>query len=320
MAKLDLGWLILFDAIYQHGSVSRAADQLGMSQASTSISLAKLRAYLGDPLFSRTPRGMRPTAYAIEIYPSVKSALSHLDGLRQSRAAFDPQASTRIYRLCMSDISSPIMIPRLINLVRETAPHIRIETELINLESQQKLEEGRLDLAVGFMPQLDSGFFERSLMREDFVCIASASHPRVRQRVTAQALRREDHVVVCTTGMGHSVVDKVLSRHKIKRNVVLTLPSFAGVEQVIAHTELLAIVPRTLGQALAERSEVACFEPPVQLPSYRVKLHWHERFHGDQGNAWLRGMIGSLFPDSAPIPMSVLSQRTADIKKRHKQP
>ena len=59
----------------------------------------------------------------------------------------------------------------------------------------------------------------------------------------------------------------------------------------MARTELLAIVPRRLGESLVAEEDILMFDPPVSLPTYYVKLHWHERFHADVGNVWMRKVL-----------------------------
>ena len=109
------------------------------------------------------------------------------------------------------------------------------------------------------------------------------------------AFSGEGHIVVSTSGTGHSIVDKVLARHKIERRVVLRVSSFLGLARIVAQTELLVTVPRLLGKALASQEQVQLLEPPVPLPNYKVKQHWHERFNADVGNMWLRKTLAELF-------------------------
>ena len=105
--------------------------------------------------------------------------------------------------------------------------------------------------------------------------------------------------MVSASGTGHSIVGKVLAQHKIARRVVLRVPSFLGVARIVAQTELVVIAPRLLGNALASREKVQLLEPPVPLPKYKVKQHWHERFNADAGNIWLRKVMAQLFSGPA---------------------
>src|ERR1700674_843429 len=294
MAKLDLEWLNVFVEVYKTQSVSRAAEKLGLPQANASIALNKLRRHFGDRLFSRTSRGMEPTPYAQQAYPEVLASVERLAKLIGPRTSFDPAAARRQFRICMTDISEIVVLPTLVNHLRRVAPGVRIEIEQISTGSPKRLEAGEIDLAVGFMPHLEAGFYQQTLFDQNFVCLASKQHPRVRSRPTERAFLAEGHIVVTTSGTGHSIVDKMLAQKGYQRSVVLKLPSFLGVARIVAQTELLVIVPRRLGEALALQELVCMFEPPLALPSYSVKQHWHERFHADAGNAWLRRTMAEL--------------------------
>jgi DNA-binding transcriptional LysR family regulator len=113
-------------------------------------------------------------------------------------------------------------------------------------------------------------------------------------RRNKRAFLAEGHIVVTTSGTGHAIVEKVLAQKGYDRRVVLKVPNFLGVARIVAQTELLVIVPRRLGEALAHQERVRVFDPPVSLPSFAVKQHWHERFHADAGNAWLRRTLAEL--------------------------
>ena len=294
MAKLDLEWLAVFAEVYQCTSVSRAAERLGIAQATASIALSKLRIHFGDRLFSRTSHGMQPTPYATEIYPSIKEVLGRMEEVRSARVAFDPAKSNRNFRICMTDISEVVLLPLLANHLRRTAQGIHIEAETISADSRRRLEEGEVDLAVGFMPELEAGFFQRKLVDETFVCLAAASHPRIGTRITKSAFLSEGHLVVNSSGTGHTIVEKIFAQRKIKRNVVMRLPSTLGVARIVAGSELLVIVPRGVGEAFCRQERVKM----LPFPSYSVKLHWHERFHADAGNVWLRQTLADLLKNS----------------------
>jgi DNA-binding transcriptional LysR family regulator len=295
MAKLDLDWLGVFVEVYKTQSVSRAAQSLGMEQASASIVLTKLRRHFDDPLFCRTSAGMVPTPRAQSIYPDVLEALARLDKARGTTGAFLPQQAQREFRICMTDISEIVLLPRLINHLQTTAPGLVIETEKISPGSRQRLESGEVDLAVGFTPDLEAGFYQQALFAQDFVCLAASAHPRIGAKLTRKAFSNEGHIMVMSSGTGHSIVDKVLAKNKVERRVVLRVPSFLGVARIVAQTEFLVIVPRQLGHALAEQERVKVLEPPVPLPTYKVKQHWHERYNLDAGNIWLRKTMAGLF-------------------------
>ena len=251
--------------------------------------------HFDDRLLSRTSRGMEPTPKAQTIYPDLQEALARIEKARGTRSVFSPDEGEREFRICMTDISEIVLLPRLINHLRQTAPGLSVRAEKISPDSPRSLESGDVDLAVGFTPDLEAGFYQQALFAQNFVCLAAANHPRIQSKLSRRAFVAESHIVVTASGTGHSIVDKVLARHNVERRVVLRVPSFLGVARIVAQTELLVIVPRLLGEALASQERVQLLTPPVPLPSYKVKQHWHERFHADAGNAWLRRTMAELF-------------------------
>jgi DNA-binding transcriptional LysR family regulator len=298
MAKLDLEWLHVFMEVYRTQSVTRAAERLALPQSNASVALNNLRRYYGDRLFSRTSRGMEPTSFAEAIYPDVCESVQRLMQLSGARAPFDPSSVERSFCISMADISEIIVLPRLVNHLRKKAPGVQITAERSSEHSARRLESGEVDLAIGFLPQLEAGFYQQTLLKQDFVCLAATRHPRVRGALTKQAFQAEDHISVTAPGTGHAIVDKVLARHRIERRIALRVPSFLGVARLVASTELLVIVPRLLGEALASQEAVRVIEPPMALPPFAVKQHWHERFHADAGNAWLRSTLAQLMKEA----------------------
>jgi DNA-binding transcriptional LysR family regulator len=299
MAKLDLDWLGVFVEVYQTHSVTRAAQRLGMAQASASMALNKLRHHFDDRLFIRTSQGMEPTPRAQQIYPALHAALAQIALARGTADVFEPASSPRTFRICMTDISEIVLLPTLINHLQQAAPQLSVEAEKISAQTARRLESGEVDLAVGFMPDLEAGFYQQALFAQDFVCLAAAGHPRIQGKLSLRAFKAEGHIVVSTSGTGHAIVDQVLAKQGIERRVMLRIPSFLGVARIVAQTELLVIVPRLLGQALALQEQVQTLRPPLALPSYKVKQHWHERFNADTGKVWLRQTLAALFSGQA---------------------
>lgn len=294
LASLDIRLLHVFDEIYKTRSVSRAADQLGLGQPAVSIALGKLREHYDDPLFVRTSSGMDPTPLGEELVQPIRRAIEALHEALGYRTAFDPATVERTFTIAMTDISQLVLLPGLWARLREVAPGVYIEVVNLSAETARMLEVGEVDLALGFMPQLDAGFYQQALFRQHYVCLASSHHPRITGSLSLSQFVAEDHAVVTTSGTGHLYVDRELARQNITRRVAVRLPSFLGVAFVIERTDLLAIIPARLGEMLAGRGEFTSYPVPFDLPNYTVKQHWHERYHDDLGNRWLRGVIREL--------------------------
>lgn len=301
MNPLDARLLSVFDEVYKSRSVSRTAETLGLGQPGVSIALGKLREQFGDPLFVRTATGMDPTPLGEALIDPIREALQALERVLGQRMEFDPRQSTRNFRICMTDISQLVLLPGLWTRLRALAPHIHIEVLPLSDKTPGLLETGRADLAVGFLPQLEAGFYQQSLFRQQYVCMVSAEHPRIRDGLTREQFESEEHAMVSTEGTGHLIVDRELARQGIRRRVALRIPNFVGVAFFIEQTDLILTIPRRLSEVLTGRGRFRCFPVPYPLPEYSVRQHWHARFHNDPANRWLRGLISELLSEGGPV-------------------
>lgn len=294
---IELRWLTIFDEIYKTGSVTQAAENLELSQPSVSLGLAKLRKYFNDPLFVRTSRGMEPTPHAAELIGPIRQALTLLHTAVRHRVVFDAARSERTFRIAMTDISQVILLPQLMNHLKQVAPALRIEVMHIGAGIAAELEAGAADLAIGFIPQLEAGFYQQQLFRQQLLCVVRRDHPRIGDTLTLERFVAEAHIVVSLSGTGHWIVDKVLEDRQIHRRIVLRVPSFLGIGRLVASTDLIVIVPGRFAQLLEQSEAVKALTPPIELPAFAVKQHWHERYHHDEGNRWLRATVSELFAD-----------------------
>jgi DNA-binding transcriptional LysR family regulator len=290
----DARMLVLFDEIYRTQSMTRAAERLELSQPTASIWLAKLRREWHDPLFVRTSAGMQPTPRADALIGPAREALALLRRLSGENPVFDPAAAHRSFRICMTDASHITLLPRILAHVRSVGPEIRLDVAPISSDTGHMLETGEADLALGYVPGLDAGFHEQRLYRQDFVCLVNARHPRIHTAFTARAYKDEAHIGILSS-TSYPMVQSALKSQGIERRVQLELPGFLGLAPIVSSTDLVATVPRTIGEAVAKMGPIKVFACPVKLPTFMVKQYWHARYHNDPGLRWLRGLCAQLF-------------------------
>ncbi|CAM5184666.1 DNA-binding transcriptional LysR family regulator OS=Castellaniella defragrans OX=75697 GN=HNR28_003415 PE=3 SV=1 [Castellaniella defragrans] len=290
----DLKLLRLFDLLYELRSVTRVAEQMGQSQPTVSIWLRQLRDCLHDPLFIRTPGGMAPTPQADALIGSCREILEMMRRLVAWDITFDPATAQRRFRICMTDASHITLLPRLLTHVRSLAPGIRLDALRIDGGTERALESGEADLAIGYVPWLSGGVYQQHLYDQDWVCLANRDHPRLRRKFGIGQYQREGHVAI-TAGTGARLLEQALARERLSRNVVLELPSFLGLGAIIQTTDLIATLPRHIGETLAQASGVVVHPCPIQVDGFAVRQHWHARYHQEAGNRWLRGVVVQLF-------------------------
>jgi DNA-binding transcriptional LysR family regulator len=290
----DLKLLQLFDLLYDTRSVTRAAEQLGQSQPTVSIWLGRLREYLRDPLFIRTPGGMAPTPQADVLIGQCREILESLRRFVTWEIAFDPATAQRRFRICVTDAGHITVLPPLLAHVRACAPGIRLEAARIDGNTERALESGEADLAIGYVPWLGGGMYQQQLYEQDWVCLANRHHPRLRARLEVEQYRAEGHVAVAA-GTGALLLEQAFARERIERRVVLEVPWSLGLGAIIQTTDLIVTLPRLIGGTLARAYDLAVYPCPIPVERFAVRQHWHPRYHHEAGNRWLRSVVIQLF-------------------------
>jgi DNA-binding transcriptional LysR family regulator len=296
LQDIDLNLLVLFNQLLTERRVSKVAENLGLSQPAVSNSLARLRKLLGDELFLRTPLGMEPTPYAEQLAESVTYALGMIHGALNERSSFDPLSSTRSFTVGMTDIGEIYFLPTLLRLLHAQAPGVAFSTvrnTTANLKDE--LEAGRVDLAIGLLPQLQGGFFQRRLFRQRYVCLFRRGHRLDKKKFTLDDFVAAEHLVVVSAGTGHGKVDELLKRSGIERQVRLTVPHFVSVGHILQASDLVATVPERLAQQLVEPFGLTCVTHPANLPEVAINVFWHAKFHKAPANQWLRTLVFDAF-------------------------
>ena len=302
MNNIDLKLLMVMHELQKTRSVSQSAANLHLTRSAVSMSLARLREHFRDPLFVRTSKGMEPTPQATALIDILNKAENLLHMALEHHLVFDPAVSDRMFQISVRDVGQLRLLPRLMKRLREIAPSVRLETRNISAETPKLLESGEVDLAVGFISPMGAGFCQQTLFKDRFVCAVSASHPRIKTKLTLEQLQQEPHLVVSTSGTGHLVIERAIMARGLRRNVGLRLANFLGVDFIIAETDFLGLLPEHVGEIMAISGRVRLFPLPFESPAYRITQNWHERYSHDPANVWLRHLVADMFMTKAGLP------------------
>ncbi|VWX55555.1 HTH-type transcriptional activator NagR [Burkholderiales bacterium 8X] len=299
LRDLDLNLLLVFDRMLAEKRVSAVAESLGLSQPAISNALGRLRRTFGDELFLRTTRGMEPTPFAQQLAEPVAYAMAALHGAVNQQAVFDAATSTRSFTLAMTDIGEIYFAPLLMEKLARLAPGVTISTvRNTALDLRDAMEAGSVDLAMGLLPQLKAGIFQRRLFMQRYVCLFGAQHPlAAKQRMSLKDFQAADHLLVKAAGTGHGQADEAMAAQNVVRRVRLTVPHFVAIGHILRSTPMIATVPERLAQSIAEPFGLVWRTHPVPLPKIAINSFWHARFHRDPGNQWLRQMLFDSFSD-----------------------
>lgn len=292
LKDIDLNLLVIFNQLLTERKVSKVAENLGLGQPAVSNALARLRKLFGDELFLRTSSGMQPTPFADQLAESIGYALGMIHGAVNARNSFDPASSKRSFSIGMTDIGEIYFLPLLMKRLQQVAPSVSISTvrnTAINLKDA--MEAGHIDLAIGLLPQLKAGFFQRRLFIQQYVCMFRKGHPLDKKKILQSEFFAADHVAIVSAGTGHGQVDEILDNSSPQRRVKLKVPHFVAVGHILQSTDLVATVPERLAERMAKPFNLKYVPHPVKLPQIAINLFWHAKYHKDPANQWLRGLI-----------------------------
>ncbi|WP_050462327.1 LysR family transcriptional regulator [Herbaspirillum autotrophicum] len=297
MSGFDLNLLPVALAIYEERSVSAAARKLGMSQPAVSVALNKLRHALGDPLFVRTAHGMEPTPRALTLISPTRDILQRLHTDVLTSTEFTPATTSRKFTLALSDIGEMTFLPKLLDRLRHDAPGASIcSVSLPPPELALALENGDVDLAVGYFPDLKNrNFFQQRLFSHTFICLLSANHAIKSRKISMAQFLSLGHAVIKAEGRSQELFEQFLIKKKIQRRIVLSTPHFMSIPFLIASSDLLVTVPRAVGESFAQFANIRLVEPPLEIPHFDLRQHWHRKYHKDGAVVWLRSVLAQMF-------------------------
>jgi DNA-binding transcriptional LysR family regulator len=292
---LDLNLLRVLEALLAEGSVTRAAERIGLSQPAVSAALARLRSALGDPLLVRQGQGLVPTEYARRIAPDLRQALDGLASLLSGPSDFDPSNATETFRISGSDFFAELLMPGLARRIGPEAPGVRIQhVDLVPENYLSDLEGRTADLALIPTTDFPDWIEHRPLFRSTFRVIARAGHPDLPGpggEIPLGVFCALPHVVFSPEGRLSSIGDAALERLGKTRRVTMTLATFYGVARAVAASEAVALVPGQFARAVGPVLGLADYPAPLPVAVPVISMVWHRRSSLDPAHRWLRDII-----------------------------
>lgn len=315
--KLDLNLLRVLVAVHETGSVTAAANRLGVSQPAASAALGRLRATLNDPLFVREGLRMRATPMALGILDKTREVLDVIDRDILAPSTFDPSAAKGELTICLSEIGEVVLLPELYHRLRREAPGLLIRTVSLGPdELEQAMSEGEVDMAIGYFPDLTgAAIYQQRLFSHVLACMVRMDHAIEGPRITMAQFRQAEHLLVRDGSRTMEMYERYIQAQGIRRNIGLQMSHYLSVPGLVEETDLVAVLPRTIALGFSRSRRLRVLAPPPGFPRYDLKQYWHRRFHYDPRIKWLRPVVrelyeGFLSDNSAMPPASVLASHT----------
>lgn len=303
--RIDMNLLVYLDVLLRERSVTRAADQLGISQPAMSNGLRRLRALFDDPLLIRTSEGMTPTERARQLEPTLRSVLQDIERAVRPRSDFDAAASGRVFRIMVSDYAESTLIPPLLRRLREVAPRVILDLMTPSDVSFFDVEQGKVDLVINRFDSIPQSFHQTRVWQDDFCCMLSRDNP-ILDNFSLKKYLEAQHVWVSKTGFGVSVgvdpsdvqrlgwVDEVLGQLGKKRRITVFTRHYQAAMLLSEQNDLVLTVPSRAALLQAENPRLVVKAPPFEIPPIQLKLVWSPLLHHDPAHRWMRRLINEV--------------------------
>lgn len=244
LASVDLNLLPALEALLRQRHVTRAADDVGVSQPAMSHILARLRAVLGDDLLVRGASGLVRTARAEELAPRVAAVLDLARGIYRP-PALELAAVRRVVHIAASDLHAILFVPRLVARMRREAPGIELALHNYTRDIFKRLDDGGIDLVFAdAQTPLPPRAVSTVIGGDRYALVLREDHPAAARPWTIADYGKWDSVVVSIFGDGTSDIDARLAKAGVARRVGLTTPHFMATLAAVAATDMVATTSR----------------------------------------------------------------------------
>ncbi len=296
---LDLNLVRVLDALLREKSVTRAGEQIGLSQPAVSAALNRLRHALNDQLFVRRGNDMVPTPRAESLAEPVRAALRGIERAFQSPADFDPAKLERTFTFMGADFFSMLLMPPFAARIAAVAPGVSFRfLDSAFGDVSKLLQDDRIDLALERPLEAAEWVSSAALFGSPFVIIAAKDNAALGragiaegEEVPLDLFCALPHALRSIDGSMSGFTDDALSRMDRTRRVALALPHFQAVALAVAGGPYLAVVPTQFAVEVAKSLPIRIYRAPISIPSPSVRMYWHARRDEEPAHRWVREQI-----------------------------
>lgn len=286
---VDLNLLVVFDTLMTLRSVSKAADKLSVGQSAMSHSLSRLRGLLDDPLFERQGQVMMPSKKALELAPVITHILNQISEQVLHSSGFEPNEYQGKLKIGLTDYAELLFAPALFDAILQQAPFSQICFYNVDRSSyQQAFLDYQLDFMIGSVAESTSHFTRTHLYTEQHVCLFDPQSTGISLPITMSDYLSVPHALASPNGQLTSGVDSQLAERDKQRTVSITSRNFLTLRHLIRGRKLLCVVPELMAKLDLFSHDLACDNPPVEVPDFDIDMLWEKRNDQHGRSLWLR--------------------------------
>lgn len=295
--RIDLDLLIILDAIYTEGGITKASKRLNLTQPAISHALSRLRELFGDPLFVREGRAVTPTPVTRNLIGPLRQALRGLETVLNDVHRFDPAVATNRFAIAVRDVLEATILPTFMERIGAAAPGVEINTVYVRRRDlEAELTAGTVDVAFDIPLPFSGAIQGRRIAIDQVVVVVRDGHPVLSRTFDLETYLAQDHVQVSARRRGLGVEDMELRRLGRERRVRLRCQHYFTAHRVLAQSDLVLTMTSQYAKILSRQFNNRILPFPIDSAAIDLYLYWHASVENDIANKWLREQLLLSFP------------------------
>lgn len=294
LRKIDLNLLRVFDAIYAERHVTRAASRLLTSQSAVSHSLRNLRDIFQDPLFTRTPDGMSPTALADILAERIGDILAQMQDVLAFRNSFVPESASGKLTIGFLSPGPSWLMAGICRRIGAQAPRLDLVFRHIPVQQVAESLDGRaVQLLIG-PPDVIADrrrLCHETLFREKHGCLVGVDNPRVGATLDLEDYAGLAHAVIATHHFERTWIDDLLARAGLQRTIKAVVPHPSFIGDLLSSTDMICTL---LPSLILPDDRLRLLPVPFPATPMTVSQFYHERDAGNPQIQWLRQVVADV--------------------------
>ena len=295
ISSFDLNLFVIMNSIYTEGSLTKAAEVVGITQPAVSNALSRLRERFDDELFVRTGSGMIPTQKTENIIADIQNALQLLQKSVNQPDEFNPESSERTFRISLGDINEGRILASLLEKIGENAPHVSVESfYFARADVPHALATNELSFAVDpFIPN-SKDIKSIKIFSDHFVIAHRANHPLVKiEDLNIDKLMELKYINISNRKRGASVIEMEMQKMQLRPEIALRSQHFLVTPEIVRSTDLVLLCV----ESFAKKHGLSYVNLPFEAPPLEQYLIWHKSDDNDGSHVWMRGLIAEAFKE-----------------------
>ena len=290
LRSFNLNTLPVLREILLHGSVSKAAISLSVSQPALSAALKQLRFQFSDELIVRSHGSMKLTQKAKALLEPLEQALAAVHNLINSGEGSLPSEKS-VFRIATTDHIMNALGAPLVHLLLQEKINLMPHFLSAGGHSPEQLLSGNIECIIlprhslvgSYVSSRDQDSLNSELLfSEELIGIGSARDPSLSRSMTVEEYLARAHVSLDLDAERNiSVEQAFLAGNSLKQNDIARFSCYTALLGAVATTNCIALVPASHAKSFKKAFDLQTFSPPLAFPRLEWTMVWHRRSDTD---------------------------------------